>query len=412
MSGSGTPPPRPGPRRRGGPRILAAAAAALLTVAGAWLWVGPGSGGHTLDGPLGVPTRWRAPAVPADLGDRPLEAASMAVWSGEAVVLVSADGRGYRRLAPVSGARGFRLSPDGRRLAWVGRDLRRDPEAALWIVRLADGAEAGWVGVRPPGERPFATSLDWSPDGSRLVVTGGDFTSPPTGGERVEPRLWDVDARTGAVHLRCACGAGVRSTAAGRLVQVPRSGGTDVGAPLPAGTGRLPALPPTLTGAPVVDPEGRRWAAPDADHGTTVTGADGVARPLPPAPDDDGPAAYGLLAWTGDGIWAVADGTAGTRVGLLDPDTGAFRVTTLVVPGNLPQDVPPLTVATGLAAGGAVVEVATPWWPEWVGGVLASLRFVLALTAVQAFSPGGLAVAAVVVGAVLAGRATAGRRRP
>jgi hypothetical protein len=139
-------------------------------------------------------------------------------------------------------------------------------------------------------------------------------------------------------------------------------------------------------------------------------GADGVARPLRPAPGDDGPAAYGLLAWTGDGIWAVAGGTAETRVGLLDPDTGAFRVTTHM-PGNLPQDVPPLTVATDLAAGGAVVAAGTPWWPDRVRDVLAALRFVMVIQAGQVFSPAGLVVAAVVVVAVLVGRATAGRRR-
>jgi hypothetical protein len=46
--------------------------------------------------------------------------------------------------------------------------------------------------------------------------------------------------------------------------------------PLPPGAVRLPPMPPTLTGAPLADPDGRRRVAPAADHTLTLMGADGV----------------------------------------------------------------------------------------------------------------------------------------
>lgn len=70
-------------------------------------------------------------------------------------------------------------------------------------------------------------------------------------------------------------------------------------------------MPPTLTGAPLADPDGRRWVAPAADHTLTLMGADGVVRSLRPAPGDT---VSDLLAWTRAGIWVVR-GTPGTRVG-------------------------------------------------------------------------------------------------
>jgi len=82
------------------------AAVGLLLLAG--VGVGVWSAGlddvQRLDGPVGLPAVWAVPADPALLGDRPLEAASLAVGVGQDVVLVSADGRGYRRLRlPVDG---------------------------------------------------------------------------------------------------------------------------------------------------------------------------------------------------------------------------------------------------------------------------------------------------------------------
>jgi Tol biopolymer transport system component len=96
------------------------------------------------------------------------------------IVVVAAGGSEPRELARADGDTQVRApawSPDGSRLAYVrqSRDPSGRPEAAtLWTVG-ADGTGAVEVGPVDPD----ATSVDWHPDGDRLLV--GSLVSSESG---------------------------------------------------------------------------------------------------------------------------------------------------------------------------------------------------------------------------------------
>jgi hypothetical protein len=321
-----------------------------------------------LAGPTGLPDAWRAGDHPFDVAERPIEAASVAVGDGGRVVLASADGHGYRVLESEDPHQDYRLSPDGRRLAWRHwRNEYAPGGPVLQVLRLSDGTR---VDVTPAGDWPMAESYAWTPDGRRLLVVGGWYRDEfQVGARDVAPAVWEVDAATGAARLLCACGAGVRATSGGQLAQVPTRWTPEITAALPPGALRLP--PTDADDVPLVSPDGRSWAGPGRDEAgrevLEVHDVAGGSRTVVPQDVGAGPEVpfrdpERLLAWTADGIWAVAElydaepgggYVAHPRLLLLDPDTGEVRRLTA-----LPRT--EVTLAAGLAAGGRTVPSDRP----------------------------------------------------
>lgn len=130
------------------------------------------------------------------------------VWS---VMTISPDGGTPTSLHAETdeevSLRALAWSPDGARLAFVRgvepSDGNSMPTYSLWLVDR-DGSDA-----RPLADIGEASSLDWSPDGTRILV--GDRGPEPA------PRI--VDVATGRVASLDAALAGVRwSTRPGRVV--------------------------------------------------------------------------------------------------------------------------------------------------------------------------------------------------
>jgi Tol biopolymer transport system component len=153
---------------------------------------------------------------------------------GEAIYLMSDDGRDVRRLVEGTSPR---WSPDGRRLAYIVDDdgKTRYTGTSVWVMNADNGdrrrvvsAEAVWAlawapdGVRlaysDPArlgifvvdtetgqtelvsiELPVVDGLDWSPDGRELLVSGGNVRALDvrSGAERyvAPPRLSTDDGR-------------------------------------------------------------------------------------------------------------------------------------------------------------------------------------------------------------------------
>jgi hypothetical protein len=350
-------------------RLAAAAVLAAAVGAGYYQLALADRPTQRLDGALGVPDAWRPPSHPYDVRARPLEAASLGMRTWDGVVLAAADGRGHRLLPLARGDDQVKLSPDGRSVAWhVRASDARPGNPVLRVLRLAEGRT---VDVAPPGRWPVVTSFDWSPDGAHLVATGGEVGPGAFSLRHIDPQLWRVDARTGAVTRLCTCGYAVRATAGGRLVQVASRGSGEVGTPIPPGAVRLP--PAQQVETPLVSPDATAYVRiPEGTDRLEVTTADGRTRTLDATAGPGVQGAYGtydtltspLPAWTADGIWAVT-GNATTaeqrRLVLVDPATGATRTLT-----RLGATSGPVTVATALTPGVPVAVVrAGPPEPTW-----------------------------------------------
>ena len=303
-------------------RVLTGVALVVVVVAAvvaAGVLVGHALGPRPLQpvaGPTGLPDVWRAGQHSFELSDRPIEAASLAVDGGYGVVLAAADGNGYRVHPVDAGVEWFRLSPDGRSLAWRdAADAYGANQPLVRVVRLADGRVTE---VRTGDRRTGLVAAEWTPDGRRLLVAGGRGAQP-------EAVVWDVDVATGRAAVHCTCGD-VRPTSAGRLVRWP----LDPGA--------------------LVAPDGRTRALPQNDGmGLDMIDADGVRWPVRLAVNVGEP-----LAWTPAGIWLVIDISAPqishSRLVLADPRTGRTRALT----DELPQR--DVSVAADVAGDGRVVH--------------------------------------------------------
>jgi TolB protein len=104
------------------------------------------------------------------------------------IYTVAADGKETRALRlPVAAAEGPALSPDGRRLAFIGGRNRPNErhvqvEDELYVA-LADGAQAR----RLTAGRAHESAPAWAPDGKRLVFVRSS-------GTRVRSSLWIIGA--------------------------------------------------------------------------------------------------------------------------------------------------------------------------------------------------------------------------
>jgi hypothetical protein len=306
-------------------RVLTGVALVVVVsaVVSAGLLVGHALGPRPLQpvaGPTGLPDVWRAGEHPFELSDRPIEAASLAVDGGGQVVLAAADGNGYRVHPVDAGVEWFRLSPDGRSLAWrESGDTDSENQPLVRVVRLADGR------VTEVRVGPGLTSIvaaEWTPDGRRVLMAGGRGPRPEP-----DPVVWDVDVAAGRARVHCAC-AGMLPTPAGQVVRRP-----------------MPDHIPV-----VVAPDGVSWAeANPYGPGLEVTDVTGVTYPVRLAAGVDR-----LLAWTPAGIWLVTPvgGALGSysRLLLIDPETGRTRGLTDRLPG------PEVAPAADLAASGGVVR--------------------------------------------------------
>jgi len=94
---------------------------------------------------------WEPPQFPGDSWSYPLE-----IWSA------ALDGSRDHRL----GAGGLaRMSPDGRRIAYVRRGTADDDPGEVWLMSARTGRPIRRLLARG------ARSIDWSPDGTRVLLT-------------------------------------------------------------------------------------------------------------------------------------------------------------------------------------------------------------------------------------------------
>ncbi|NLT54380.1 MAG: hypothetical protein GXX79_07385 [Actinomycetales bacterium] len=329
-----------GPRRRAGGNLLvpalAAASVAVVAVglAAVSLVVGSPVPADRASGPSGLPDRWWSPprATP-ELAAGDMEVASMALASRvsrgapdrlQGFVVVSGDGRVYRRLPWTRDDRAVTLSPDGRWVAWASERWRsgsRDP-SVLHLLRVA-GADRVDVPLPDLGRGGTAERIAWDTRTGGVVVTGYVRPTDGTGGK---PRSWSVTA-TGKVSVLCECAPVTVGTG-------PGGGVVQVGAGSGAGrTGVIPGIPlateqsdvdaEAAVGAePALDPSGARfaWAT---DRATVAPGAWGVLTMDQGVVSGWGITAEGadvlgakVLAWTGTGL--VVQVFTGPRGAALD----------------------------------------------------------------------------------------------
>jgi len=98
------------------------------------------------------------------------------------IYLVAADGRSRPRALPgVGRERGAQWSPDGSRVAFVGRPQSSDSER-VYVIDLNGTIPRP---VSPAGLEPTSNDhdLDWSPDGSRIVFAGANPLGPDLGSD-------------------------------------------------------------------------------------------------------------------------------------------------------------------------------------------------------------------------------------
>jgi hypothetical protein len=148
-------------------------------------------------------------------------------------VLVGADGDGYRRLPASGQIRTVALSPDGRRVAWVDGD-GLTPWSRVRLLDLRTGRVSGQDLVGRFGRGVWASTLVFSPDGTRLALSGVDQFA---GGR--SPAVYLLDAGTGRVIGGCACGGsggldqGVAWSADGRVLTALGAPGVPDGGVMP-----------------------------------------------------------------------------------------------------------------------------------------------------------------------------------
>ena len=95
--------------------------------------------------------------------------------TGREHVLVDLKIEGLKVIGNVMG-RGFKLSPDGKALAYTVNDRAGDtPTASLWIKPLSGGASKEFAHARAPETLMFQ---DWTPDGAAVLFTRWNFQSP------------------------------------------------------------------------------------------------------------------------------------------------------------------------------------------------------------------------------------------
>jgi hypothetical protein len=102
------------------------------------------------------------------------------------------------QLLPAVAAQRLAFAPDGRHLAYLGRELGPWPSGSLrsaasagivWLLGDASSA-VGWRAPLEPTEQ--LVDLSWSPDGRRLLV----IASQPLSGGQARSRAWLLDAET------------------------------------------------------------------------------------------------------------------------------------------------------------------------------------------------------------------------
>ena len=108
--------------------------------------------------------------------------------TGREHVLLDLKIEGLKVIGNVMG-RGFRLSPDGKALAYTVNDGAGNTKtASLWIRPLSGGASKEFAHATAPETLMFQ---DWTPDGAAVLFTRWDFQSPK------EISLWRVSTGGG-----------------------------------------------------------------------------------------------------------------------------------------------------------------------------------------------------------------------
>jgi len=113
----------------------------------------------------------------------------LAVLRGRRLLVSDRDGRGARTIARAARLTGpLAWSPDGRRIALIRRDdVGRDSpcsQAGRAVVARVRGGKLR-EGYRPPLRCGMVETLDWSPDGRRIVAAVNDATEAD---QPVDPR--------------------------------------------------------------------------------------------------------------------------------------------------------------------------------------------------------------------------------
>jgi TolB protein len=110
-------------------------------------------------------------------------------WTAVTLFVSALDGSGKKQLTDGSSvAWNTRWSPDGKRIAFTGRD---EKEILHVYVMDADGSGRRQVTHFPPSDGQAQVPA-WSPDGRKLAVQAGDRHLPG--------HIWIVDVATGVAH--------------------------------------------------------------------------------------------------------------------------------------------------------------------------------------------------------------------